>query len=111
MDLGVVADACEKMGVKTTVFVHTLHLLGSISEQITFMPNSIDAAINDGQTLERICLRLDAERILGGSSETLIFHPAGTTQRAGDSVIEIEESLIAGVHDHVGGSRIMAMEY
>ena len=38
-------------------------------------------------------------------------HPAGTTQRAGDSVIEIEESLIAGVHDHVDGFRIMAMEY
>ena len=69
----------------------------------------LDAVVNVGQTLERIHLS-SADRILGGTAETEIFNPH-FTQKAGDAMIDIEGFLLAGFHDHLGGSRIVAVDY
>ncbi len=109
-DLGHVADECEKSGVKTTLFTDMLHSGGSLSEQTTYLSDNLNAVINFGQSLERVSLPLEAERILGGTIDTPIFNP-GFTQKAGDEVIEIEEALIAGVQDQTGGAKLIASEY
>jgi sarcosine reductase len=109
-DLGIVADEFEKIGVKTTLFVDMLYSVGSLSEQTIYLSDSLNAAINFGQSLERISLPLKANKILGGTVDTPIYNP-DFTQKAGDKVIEIEEALLAGVQDHTGGAKIVAAEY
>ena len=109
-DLGLVADECEKAGIKTSLFVDMLYGDGSLSEQAIYLSDALNAAVNFGQTLERVSLPLQADVILGGTPDTPIFNP-GLNQEAGDGLIEIEEALLAGVHDHTGGSKIIAVEY
>ncbi len=110
VDLGIVADEFERIGIKTTLFVDMLYSAGSVSEQTIYLSDSLNAAINIGQTLERISLPLEADRILGGTVDTPIYNP-DFTQKAGDKVIEIEEALLAGVHAYTGGAKIIAAEY
>jgi glycine reductase complex component B subunit alpha and beta len=111
VDLSLVAHTCEKYGVKTTVLVHTVHSGGYFSEQLTYMPKSLNAAVNTAQAMERIRIPLDVEKVLGGTKETPIFHPDGIPQKAGDKIIEVEVCLIAGILDLLGGSKIKAFEY
>jgi glycine reductase len=111
IDLAMVAEECEKLGVKTTLFVQPLVSHGTLSETALFSSKYLDAIIDVGATQERILVPLDADRILGGTRETLLFTPDPFIQRAGDKVIDTEEFLIAGVHDHLGGTRIIAAEY
>jgi len=110
VDIGMVADECEKLGVKTTPFVEVVHSLGSLGEQIPYITENLDAVINIGQTLETIYLPLEADQFLGGKPDTRIFHP-NFNQNAGDRIIRVVESLITGVHDNLGGSKIFAAEY
>jgi hypothetical protein len=109
VDLGLVAQACEEMGVKTTLFAQLWSSIGSLSDYTLYGSDSLNAVINIGQTLERIRLA-KADRILGGTSETSIYNP-DFTQKAGDELIEVEGFLLAGVYDMLGSSKIVAVEY
>jgi hypothetical protein len=111
IDLAMVAEECEKLGVKTTLFVQPLVSQGTLSETALFSSKYLDAIIDVGATQERILVSLDADRILGGTEETHLFNPDPFIQRAGDKTIDTEEFLIAGIHDHLGGMRIIAAEY
>jgi glycine reductase len=109
VDLAFAAEACEESGVKSTIFIQSLHSGSSKTEQALFSSDRLDAIVNFGQTLERINLG-KAENILGGTTETKIYHP-DYIQKAADERIEIEGFLLAGVYDHMGGSRTMAVDY
>jgi sarcosine reductase len=109
VDLAETAEACEKRGVKTTLFVMLWHTVGSISDQIYFNPASLNAVINVGQICERYTLPR-AEKILGGTPETRLPNP-DVVQRAGDETVEMECFLVAGVVDMLGGSRTIGVEY
>ena len=111
IDLATVAEECEKLGVKTTLFVQPLVSRGTLSETALFNSECLNAIIDPGATQERILIPLDADRILGGTEETHLFNPDPFIQKAGDKVIDTEEFLIAGVHDHLGGTKIIATEY
>lgn len=111
VDLALVAEECEKLGVKTTLFVQPLVSHGTLSETALFSSKYLDAIIDVGATQERILIPLEADRILGGSAETHLFTPDPFIQKAGDKIIDTEEFLIAGVHDHLGGMKIIATEY
>jgi len=111
VDLGLVAEACEQMGVKTVYFVSFNDSNGAMEEQVTFFPECLDAAINVGQSLEWMRLELEPEKIIGGTPETPIHHPAGIVQKAGDKTIYVEQSVFAGGFNHIGGSTVMAMDY
>jgi glycine reductase len=110
VDQALVAEACEDLGIKTTLFVHLFNSGSSLMEgaALASLP-TLHSVINVGQTLERIHLPR-GKKILGGSAATPIYC-ADFKQCAGDAEIDIEQYLIAGVHDHLGGSRIVAVDY
>jgi len=109
VDLAETAEACEKLGVKTTLFVMLWHTVGSIADQIYFNLESLNAVINVGQICERYCLP-KGDRILGGTSETRLPNP-DFVQRAGDPLVDMECFLVAGVVDMLGGSKTIGVEY
>jgi hypothetical protein len=110
VDQALVAEACENLGIKSAIFVHLFNSGSSLEEgaNLASLP-SLRAVINVGHTLDRMHLP-PAEKILGGSAKTPIYC-ADFKQCAGDPQIDIEQYLIAGVHDHIGGSRIQAFDY
>ena len=76
-----------------------------------FNNEALDLIITVGATVERVKIPLDADRILGGTVETKLFCPDPIEQHAGDAIIDTEEFLIAGVHNHLGGANIIVKEY
>ena len=55
--------------------------------------------------------RFGPERVLGGTPETKVFHPDHIFQQAKGPVVETEEFLFAGIHDHTGGVAITARDF
>lgn len=108
-DLGLVGEACENLGVKTTLFAQLTHSGNSLAESALFSSDSLDAIVNIGQALERICLPR-ADRILGGTPETQIFNP-DFVQRAVDEIVDVEGFLYPGLYDFLGGAKIIAVDY
>lgn len=108
VDLGFVAEVCEDFGIKTTLFVQVWSSFGSLSDYVLFSSDSLDAIVSVGNNLERVPLP-EANTILGGTSETVVYNP-DFTQKASGSV-EIEIFLLAGAYDYLGGSKIIATEY
>jgi len=111
VDLALVAEECEKLGVKTAIFTQPLISYGTLADTLLFNAEAVNLIITVGATMERINIPLDAERFLGGTAETKIYCPDPIIQHAGDPVIDVEQFLIAGVHDHLGGAPIMVKEY
>jgi len=109
VDLANVAEACEDLGIKTTLFIHLWHSGGSLSDDVLFSSDCLNAIVNVGQVMERVCLP-QAEKILGGTTETTIYNP-DFQQKAGDESIDAMETSIVGVFDHVGSAKIAVGEY
>lgn len=111
VDVGLVAEECEKLDVRTAVFTQPVINYGTLSDTLLFDSEKLDLIITVGATLERIDVPLEADRILGGIADTKIPHGGGIDQRAGDPVINLEEFLAAGVHDMFGGANVIVKEY
>ena len=111
VDLASVGEACERRGVKTVLFVQPMVSQGTLAETSLFSSDLLDAIIVVGATQERIKVRFQPERILGGTKKTHLFTPDPFIQNAEESVIDTEEFLFAGIHDHIGGANIVAIEY
>lgn len=111
VDLALVAEECEKLAMKTTVFVQPLVSKGTLGETSLFKSERVDAIVVVGATQERITVRFRPKIIFGGTAETHLFTPDPFIQRAGDELIVTEEFLVAGIHDHTGGASIVAKEY
>ncbi|MGZ3494696.1 MAG: glycine/sarcosine/betaine reductase component B subunit, partial [Thermodesulfobacteriota bacterium] len=111
VDLALVAEECEKLGVKTAIFTQPLISYGTLADTLLFNAEAVNLIITVGATMERIMIPLDAERFLGGTADTKIYCPDPIVQHAGDAVIDVEQFLIAGVHDHLGGANIAVKEY
>jgi glycine reductase len=111
VDIALVGEECEKLGVKTAVFTQPLISVGTLSDTLLFNNEALDLIITVGATFERVKLPLEADRILGGTADTKVFLADPLDQHAGDPIIDMEEMLIAGVHDHLGGANIIVKEY
>jgi glycine reductase len=111
VDLALVAEECEKLGVKTAIFTQPLISYGTLADTLLFNAEAVNLIITVGATMERIKIPLDAERFLGGTADTKIYCPDPIIQHAGDPVIDVEQFLIAGVHDHLGAAKIIVKEY
>jgi glycine reductase len=111
VDIALVGEACEKLGVKTAIFTQPLIGVGTLKDTILFNNEALDLIITVGATFERVRLPLEADRILGGTPDTKVYLADPVDQYAGDPIIDMEEMLIAGVHDHLGGARVMVSEY
>jgi hypothetical protein len=110
VDVALVAEECEKNGVRTAVYDTPLVSVGPLSETLLFNNKASDLIITVGATLERIKLS-GPDKILGGTEDTKIYCPDPIVQHACDSIIDVEEFLIAGVHDNLGGAKIIVKEY
>ncbi len=111
VDLAAVAIECEKLGVKTAIFTHPLINDGTLADSLLFNNERLDLIITGGATMERIKLP-KPERILGGTADTKIFCPDPSVQQhAGDLEIDVEQFLIAGVHDYTGGAKVITKDY
>lgn len=111
VDLALVAEECEKLGVKTAIFIQPLISYGTLADTLLFNAEAVNLIVTVGATMERIKIPLDAERFLGGTTDTKIYCPDPIVQHAGDPMIDVEQFLIAGVHDHLGGANIVVKEY
>jgi glycine reductase len=111
VDLAFVAEECEKLGVKTVLFVQPLVSEGALSETSLFNSEYLDAIVVPGATQERILVSLEADKFIGGNGDTSLFTPDPFIQKASAEIIDTEEFLIAGIHDHLGGRNIIAVEY
>ncbi|MGZ3515436.1 MAG: glycine/sarcosine/betaine reductase component B subunit, partial [Thermodesulfobacteriota bacterium] len=111
VDLALAAEECEKLGVKTAIFTQPLISYGTLADTLLFNAEAVNLIITVGATMERIMIPLDAERFLGGTADTKIYCPDPIVQHAGDPMIDVEQFLIAGVHDHLGGANIAVKEY
>jgi len=111
VDMAIVAEECEKIGVKTAVFTQPVINEGTLADTLLFKAEKLDLIVTVGATLERMEVPLEADRILGGTADTKIPHGDGIDQRAGDPIINLEEFLAAGVHDMFGGVNVIVKEY
>lgn len=111
VDVALVGEECEKLGVRTALFTQPLIGVGTLADTLLFNNESLDLIITVGATFERVKLPLEADRILGGTAKTKVFLADPGNQYAGDPLIDLEEMLIAGVHDHLGGANIIVKEY
>lgn len=111
VDTGLVAEECEKLGVKAVYSIQCLVGNGTLAEAAIFGSSLLDAIVVTGANVEKLKLPFKAETVLGGTPETKVFHPDPVIQRAGDPLIEVEQFLIAGIHDQTGGARIAVAEY
>jgi glycine reductase len=110
VDLATVAEECEKLGVKTAVYIQPLISDGTLPEMLLFSSEAVDLIITVGATLERSILP-KPERILGGDEKTKVYCPDPINQYAGDDTIDVEQFLIAGTHNHLGGAKVIVKEY
>ena len=111
LDISSTGAECEKLGIKTAVTTTPLTAIGTLSDTILFNEAALDLIITSGAPFERSKVEFKAEKFLGGSPETVIYHPNKVLQHAGDQVIDIEQYLIAGFHDHTGGRKVVVKEY
>ncbi len=111
VDLAMIAEECEKLDMKTAILVQPLISYGTLADNLLFNAENLDLIVTVGATMERVKVPLQADRFIGGTPETKIFCPDPIAQRAGDPIIDVEEFLIAGVHDHLGSSKVIAREY
>jgi glycine reductase len=109
VDLSLVAEACEIIGIKTTLLVNLGHSGISLAEGALFNSEYLNAIANVGQTLEKVRLPR-ADKILGGTDDTVIFNP-DFVQRACNDTIEIEGFLLAGLYNYLGGAKVIAVDY
>ncbi len=111
LDISATGAECEKIGVKTAVTTTPLTATGTLSDTILFNEKALDLIITSGAPFERTKIAFQPEKFLGGSAKTVIYHPNKVPQCAGDPVIDVEQYLIAGFHDHTGGSTVIVKEY
>ena len=111
LDISATGAECEKLGVKTAVTTTPLTATGTLSDTVLFNEKALDLIITSGAPFERSKVEFKAEKFLGGTAQTKIYHPNKTLQYAGDAVIDVEQYLIAGFHDHTGSSRVIVKEY
>ncbi len=110
VDLAGVAEECEKLGVKTAVYIQPLVSDGRLPEMLLFNAEALDLIITVGQTMERSILPAP-DRIVGGDAKTKMYCPDPINQYAGDPTIDVEQFIIAGIHDHTGGAKVVVKEY
>ena len=111
MDLALIAEACEKKGMKSTLFHQGLINAGTLADNALFKSDVLDAVIYMGVTIERFPVKFKPERVLGGTMETVLFSPDHVLMQAKDENIVGEEFLIPGIHDHMGGAAITSYDY
>ncbi|MCR6544571.1 glycine/sarcosine/betaine reductase component B subunit [Dehalobacterium formicoaceticum] len=110
IDISTTGIECEKLGIKTCVYTTPLTSTGTLGDTILFNDELLDLITISGNQFEKTKIHFQAEKFLGGAADTRLYSQ-GIEQYAGDPVIDIEEYLLAGVHDLTGNREIIVKEY
>ncbi len=111
MDLATVAEACEKLGVKTVPFHQGVAAQGTLSDHALFNSPLLNAVVYLGVTVESCPLMSEPTRFLGGPPDARRHSPTGAPRKSNDKDLTSEEYLLAGVHDHTGGAYVRSANY
>lgn len=111
MDLATVAEACERLGVRTVPFHQGVAAQGSLADHSLFKSPLLDAVAYLGVTVESCPLMPEPERFLGGPPDSRRHSPTGEPRKSNDKGLTSEEYLLAGVHDHTGGAYVRSADY
>ena len=102
VDLGWTCEACEELGVKTTVIVHDQSADGSSDGALLFSTPLADAIVNVG-SFDMLITLPAMERVIGGPMTFPGNRPA-------DGEINVLPYVIGGAVNVVGAARLMMRE-
>lgn len=102
-DLALIAEKCERLGVKNTIIVQEVSVDGSADAAITIATPYADAIVSAGTGDEMITLPAVA-RIIGGDVATPVGAPPNGENR-------VKINTIAGATSQIGAGRLVGIEY
>ena len=112
-DIACTGVACEHKGVKTCVPTTPLTATGTLADTILYNNIELDLITITGSPFERTWnIKFKPENIYGGAPDTRIyFSEMHLPQYANSEVINMEQYLMCGVHDHTGSRKIITKEF
>lgn len=114
IDSAMVAAECEKLGIKTALYITPLTFKGKLADNLLYKDEKLDLIIANCGICEPLDIQFKPETIIGGDEETVIksAHSAVTgIQKAGNEKITIEQFYVAGFMDLFGGFNTMTVDY
>ena len=111
-DIAKTGVACEKAGVKTCCPTTPLTAVGTLADTILYNDVELDLITITGSPFERTWnIKFKADKIYGGDPHTKIYFSEPIPQWADSEVLNMEQYLICGVHDHTGDRKIITKEF
>ena len=111
-DIAKTGVACERAGVKTCCPTTPLTATGTLADTILYNDVELDLITITGSPFERTWnIKFKAETIYGGDPHTKIYFSEPIPQWADSEVLNMEQYLMCGVHDHTGSRKIITKEF
>lgn len=111
-DIACTGVACEKAGVKTCCPTTPLTATGTLADTILYNDVELDLITITGSPFERTWnIKFKAENIYGGDPHTKIYFSEPIPQWADSEVLNMEQYLMCGVHDHTNSRKIITKEF
>ena len=111
-DIACTGVACEKAGVKTCCPTTPLTATGTLADTILYNDVELDLITITGSPFERTWnIKFKPENIYGGDHHTKIYFSEPIPQWADTEVLNMEQYLMCGVHDHTNSRKIITKEF
>ena len=111
-DIACTGVACEKAGVKTCCPTTPLTATGTLADTILYNDVELDLITITGSPFERTWnIKFKPENIYGGDHHTKIYFSEPIPQWADSEVLNMEQYLMFGVHDHTNSRKIITKEF
>ncbi len=111
-DIACTGVACEKAGVKTCCPTTPLTATGTLADTILYNDVELDLITITGSPFERTWnIKFKPENIYGGDHHTKIYFSEPIPQWADSEVLNMEQYLMCGVHDHTNSRKIITKEF
>lgn len=102
-DLALLAEKCEKLGMKNTIIVQEVSVDGSADAALAIATPYADAIVSAGTGDELIMLP-PVKRVIGGEVATPVGGPADGENR-------VKINTIVGATSQIGANRVVGVEY
>ena len=111
-DIAKTGVACERAGVKTCCPTTPLTATGTLADTILYNDVELNLITITGSPFERTWnIKFKPENIYGGDHHTKIYFSEPIPQWADSEVLNMEQYLMCGVHDHTNSRKIITKEF
>ena len=111
-DIASYGVACEHRGVKTCCPTTPLTATGTLADTILYNNVELDLITITGSPFERTWgIKFKPENIYGGAPHTRIYFSEPIPQYGDSEVLNMEQYLMCGVHDHTGSRAVITKEF